>query len=104
MSYRLKEHLNLKATINIYYLCVFSCVKYCNFIWGFKSHLTQIGNNLVRPHSKIIKNLFSKFANEGECFFRKFNVIKLKDINVFYVSLYMFRILRMNECQPWKAI
>ena len=60
--------------------------------------LTQITNNLVRLHSKIIRNLFSKFANEGECLFRKFKILKLEDIHLFYVSVYMFRILRMNEC------
>ena len=50
MSYRLKEHLNLKAAKNIYYSCVFSCVKYCMCIWGGKVQLTQIANNLVRLH------------------------------------------------------
>ena len=50
---RLKEHLNLKAAKNIYYLCVSSCVKYCICIWERKLHSSQIANNLVRHPSKI---------------------------------------------------
>jgi len=97
MSYRLKEHLNLKAARNIYYSCIFSCVKYCICIWGGKLQLTQIANNVVRLHLKIIRNLFSKFANEGGCLFTKFKISKLEDTHLFYVSLYMFRILKINE-------
>ena len=46
----------------------------------------------------MIKNLFSKFANEGDCLFRKYKILKSKDIHLFYVSLYMFRILKIKEC------
>ena len=69
MSYRLKEHLNLKAAKNIYYSCVSSWVEYCICIWGRKLQLTQMENNLVRLYLKIIRTLFFKFANEGKFFF-----------------------------------
>ena len=51
----------------------------------------------------MIKNLFSKFANEGKCLFRKIKILKLKDNHLFYVGLYMFRILKINQCPALRS-
>jgi len=49
-------------------------------------------------HRRTVNNLFSGFCRNDECVFMKFKILQLRDVHIFNMSIYMFRIIKLNEC------
>ena len=59
---------------------------------------TQWCSRIFSLHRRILNNLFWGFCRNDECVFKKFKILKLRDVHIFNVSIYMFRIIKLNEC------
>ena len=98
VSYRLKNHFDTNTAKNFYYSLVYSSLTYCICIWGGVIQCTQRCSRILSLHRRIVNNLFLGFCRNDECVFKKFKILKLRDVHIFNVSIYMFRIIKLNEC------
>ena len=99
ITYRLRNFFNLRAANNFYYACVYSVLKYCICVWGGIFNDTNRGAPLQKLQSKIVSNLFSRFHVSNGCIFKKSRILKLAEIHRFNVAVYMFKIIKLGECQ-----
>lgn len=97
VSFRLSGYFNKKAAMNMYYSCVYSSVSYCISVWGGVLLCTHRGDNLIRLHARTVKNLFNKFSPVGTCPFKANKILKLPDIFKLRVSIYMYKVMILNE-------
>jgi len=87
----------------MYYSCIYSIISYCIIIWGGILQSTRKGLELENIHTKIIENLFAHHINLNECLFKTIKLLKLKDIHILCVGLYMYKIVKLNECPTLQA-
>ena len=98
ISYKLQHHLNVGAAKNFYFSCIYSSLVYCICIWGGILQCTQRGRLLVKYHEKIVLHIFNRFVPENVCIFKHMKILKLLDLHKFSVSIYMYRMLKLNAC------
>ena len=98
VTYQFQNHLNLISAKNIYYACIYSKLTYCICVYGGIFQCTQRGKRLINLQERAVKNLFSPFCNKNICIFKQTNLLKLKDIHVLYMGIYMYKILNQNLC------
>ena len=98
LARRVNIYFNLQTAKKFYYAFVYSTITYCISVWGGKILLTSSSTQLEKWHEKIVKILFIRYTYSGECIFKKFQILKLRDIYKFQVSVYMFKILEYNDC------
>ena len=103
MAYKLKDHLNMHSAKNMYYACVYSVLVYCICVWGGLLASTRKADRLSHLHAKTVKNLFSKFFNNNNCIFKNMKILKLDDIHKLYAGIYMFRVIKLNQCPTVQA-
>ena len=88
--YRLRDYLPLQTLISLYYSFIYPYLIYCNLIWGptFQIHLKP----LEILQKKAIRNIncapYDSHTNE---LFLNNNLLKLKDINVFYQAIHVYK-------------
>ena len=97
VSFRLNRYVNRNVAINMYYSCVYSSVSYCISVWGGVLLCTHRADALIKLHAKIVKNLFTRFSPAGVCLFKTNKILKLPDLYKFRVSIYMYRVMVLNE-------
>ena len=97
ISYRLSQYLDIGSAKKYYYAFVYSSLTYCITVWGGILQSTRFGGCLSRLQDKIVRNLFSKFSNESNLF-KEIKLLKVYDIHRMYVSVYMFRMVVLNNC------
>ena len=98
ITYRMQKYFNLGTAKFFYFAFVYSTIIYGISAWGGVLHHSSRTNILIRCHLKIVQNLFQGFYPNVQCLFKQLKILKLKDIHKFYVSVYMFKILKLNEC------
>ena len=98
VAFRLSDLLNFKTARNFYYSCVYSVLSYCIAVWGGVLECTHRADCLISLHARIIKLLFSKYYPDGSCPFKNGKILKLGDIYRLNVSIYMFKVVKLNSC------
>ena len=104
VSYKLKYNLDFNSAKNMYYACVYSVFSYCIALWGGVMFCTGNCNRIIRLQEKIIKNLFSHLYAPGACLFKILEILKIPDVYKLRVSIYMYRVLKLNECPTLRNI
>ena len=97
MSYRLKNHLDIRAAKNVYYSCVYSIVSYGISVWGGALNCNHRADCLIRLQKHILNNLFSKFYPENINIHVREFFFKISDIYRMRVAVLMYRVLVLNE-------
>ena len=97
ISFRLSHYLDVSSAKKYYYAFVYSSLTYCVTVWGGILQNTRFGSCLSRLQGRIVKNLFGKFSSERNLF-KEFKILKVKDIHKLYASIYMFRMVRLDDC------
>ena len=95
ISYRLLNHFNKKAALNMYYSCVYAVMTYGIGIWGGAALFTSRGERLTLQN-KIVKKM-SKYDDGGTSLFKSFKIFKLPDVYRLRACMYMFQILHLNQ-------
>ena len=98
VSYRLNKHLDLKSAKNIYFSCIYSLLTYCICVYGGVLQCTQRSERLKGLHEKATNYLFKSFCPMGTCVFKQLKILKLEDIHRLYASIYMYKVIKLNEC------
>ena len=96
ISFRLRKFLDRKTARNFYFSMVYSTVTYCISVWGGVLCCTRRGDELQKLQTSIVKNLFNEFSSNNMCIFKTNEILKLIDVYKFYVSLYMYKILKLD--------
>lgn len=97
ITFRLNSYLDIKSAKKVYYSMVYSSISYCIVVWGGIFCCTGRGDELQRLHSRIVKNLFSKFFNDNICIFKANSILKLIDIYKMRVAVYIFKVLKLGS-------
>ena len=95
------KFMNFSTARKYYYACIYSVITYCISTWGGVIHLSYRGTCLIRTHERIVNLLFRKFyIDNSECIFKKAGILKISDIHRLYVSIYMYKLLKLdgNSC------
>ena len=98
ISYRLSKFFNMSTAKKFYFAFVYSAFIYGISAWGGALHFSGITPKLFRFQEKIVKNLFGNYFPSEACLFKELKLLKVLDIHRFYASIYMFKILKLNEC------
>ena len=97
ISYRIRLYLDVHTARKYYYAFVYSAITYCITVWGGILHHTRFGNILSRLQRKIVKNLFGRFSSTDNLF-KEFKLLKIRDVHKLFVSMYMFKLIKLDEC------
>jgi len=97
VTYRLRYYLNLSSSFKLYYAMVYSHMQYGIAVWGGNLATQQYGNDLIKLHEKIVKNLFSHHFPYSRCLYKAAKILKPKDIHFFAVCIYMFKIIKLEH-------
>ena len=83
--------------MKFYYSCVYSTIFYCLVTWGGVAMCTRRCDRVTKLHNRIVSNLFSKYFNDNNDVFKSVKLLKFPDIYKLRVSIYMFKIVKMNS-------
>ena len=97
MSYHLAPNLNELTARKFYNSCVLSILNYCICIWGGVLQFTQRAERLVSLQKRCVKNIFGRFYGSNACIFKSAGILKIRDVHIVCVALYMYKVLKMNE-------
>ena len=96
VSHRISRFIDKKSAKKVYYSMVYSAVSYCIIVWGGIFCYTRRGEELQRLQTAIVRNLFYHFSSNNECIYRANSILKLIDIYKLYVSIYMYKLLKLD--------
>ena len=99
----MKDYLNLKSAKNVYFSCIYSILTYCICVWGGVLSSSHRADRLIKLQARCVKNLFSKFCPTNVCIFKTIELLKLKEIHKLYAGIYMYKIIRLNQCPTAQA-
>ena len=97
-AYRLKDYMSLNAAKKVYFSGFYATASYCIAVYGGVLMCTQRGEVLQKIQNKIVKNLFSRFFPRSANLYRDVGILRLADIYKLRVSLYMYKVLFLNDC------
>ena len=106
LFYKMRQYLEKKALINLYYSLVFPYLIYCNEVWGNASvvHLEPI----IKIQKRAIRTItFSSYLSPSEPIFQSLDVLnfrKLVNVVIQRVSLLMFKISKCDVPKPLHAL
>ena len=98
ITYKINSHLNLSSAKNVYFSCIYSILTYCICIWGGTLSCSHRADRLMRLQVRCVKNLFYRFCPPNVCIFKHMNILKLNDLHSFYAGIYMYKIIKLNQC------
>ena len=98
VTWRLKNRVDVKTANKVYYSCVYSVMSYCIGAWGEPLVCSRRGNVLFRLQKRIVRNLFERFHPNSSNLFHDAHIMKLDDIYRLRASMYMYRVLNLEEC------
>ena len=97
VAFRLSKYMNLSTARKYYYACIYSVLSYCICTWGGTIEGSYRGKQLSKVHDKIVRLLFKKFFPNETNLFKQVKILKLVDIHRYYVSIQMFKLIRLNR-------
>ena len=99
----MRQYLERKAFINLYYSLVFPYLIYCNEVWGNASavHLEPI----IKIQKRAIRTItFSSYLSPSEPIFQSLNILNFRKLVIQRVSLLMFKISKCDVPKPLHAL
>ena len=99
----MRQYLERKALINLYYSLVFPYLIYCNEVWGKASavHLEPI----IKIQKRAIRTFtLSSFLSPSEPIFQSLNILNFRKLVIQRVSLLMFKISKCDVPKPLHAL
>ena len=99
----MRQYLERKALINLYYSLFFRYLIYCNEIWGNASavHLDPI----IKIQKRAIRTItFSRYLSPSEPIFQSLNMLNFRKLVKQRVSLLMFIISKCDFPKPLHAL
>ena len=78
--------------------CTLLLRSYCITVWRGVLHFTARGEDLQKLHVSIVRNLFCEFSDPNDCLFRSNSILKLADVYRYCVSVYMYKMLKLDSC------
>ena len=97
VSFRLKNHFNVRTAKNYYYSCVYSVLTYCISTWGGSLLNGRRGDGIANKQKKVVTNLFSKHYPNSSCIFKEMKILKVFDLYKFHCAVHMFKIIQQNS-------
>ena len=99
----MRQYLERKALINLYYGLVFPYPIYCNEVWGNASaaHLDPI----IKIQKRAIRTItYSSYLSPSEPIFQSLNILNFRKLVIQRVSLLMFKISKCDVPKPLHAL
>ena len=99
----IRQYLEKKALINLYYSLFFSYLNYCNEVWGNASavHLDPI----IKIQKRVIRIItFSSYLSPSKPIFQSLNILNFRKLVLQRVSLLMFKISKRDVLRPLHAL
>ena len=99
----MRQYLERKALINLYYSLVFPYLIYCNEVWGNASavHLEPI----IKIQKRAIRTItFSSYLSPSEPIFQSLNILNFRKLVIQRVSLLMFKISKCDVPKPLHSL
>ena len=99
LFYKMRQYLERKALINVYYSLFFPYLIYCNEVWGNASvvHLEPI----IKIQKRTIRTItFSSYLSPYEPIFQSLNILYFRKLVIQRVSLLMFKISKCDVPKP----
>ena len=90
LFYKMRQYVEMKALINLYYSLFFPYLIYCNEVWGNASavHLDPI----IKIQKRAIRTItFSSYLLPSEPIFQSLNILNFRKLVMQRVSLLMYR-------------
>ena len=96
MTFRIKKYLNLGAAKKLYFAFVYSIMTYCIAAWGGVMLETASCVSVFASHTRIVRNLFSRFQHDDQCTFKSMKILKLVDVYKLSAAAYMFKVMKFD--------
>ena len=94
--YKVRDKLNFNALKSIYYSLVQSNINYCLLIWG--SSAKNDMDSIFKIQKRYIKMAtYNDWRTPSEPLFKKFKLLKLKDLFKLSVAKFVWNCLKMTE-------
>ena len=103
LFYKMRQYLERKALINLYYSLVFPYLIYCNEVWGNASavHLEPI----IKIQKRAIRTItFSSYLSPSEPIFQSLNILNFRKLVIQRVCLLMFKISKCDVPKPLHSL
>ena len=88
----------------MYYACIYSVINYCISVWGGVLICTRRADSLISLQNRIVKNIFAEFYPGYTCIYKSARILKITDVYRFRVSIYMYKIVKLQECPELQRI
>ena len=87
--YKIRNFVPTSILINLYYSLIYPYLTYCNIVWGgtCNNHLNKLVL-LQKRAIRVISN--SGYLDHTAPIFKKLNLLKLDDIHIYMLGVYMF--------------
>ena len=100
--YKIKDQLPVEVRVRFYYSFVYPHLSYNIAVWG-STHANLI-NPLYLLQKRVVRNIAGEsYLTHTAPLFKKFSLLKLKDIFTYHICLYMY-IVQIDEgrcfCRP----
>ena len=102
LFYKMRQYLERKALINLYYSLFFPYLIYCNEVWGNASsiHLDPI----IKIQKRAIRTItFSSYLSPSEPILQSFNILNFRKLVIQRVSLLMLKISKCDVPKPLQS-
>ena len=102
LFYKMRQYLERKALINLYYSLVFPYLIYCNEVWGNASavHLEPI----IKIQRAIRTITFSSYLSPSEPIFQSLYILNFRKLVIQRVSLLIIKISKCDVPKPLYAL
>ena len=103
LFYKMRQYLERKALINLYYSLVFPYLIYCNEVWGNASaaHLDPI----IKIQERAIRTItYSSYLSPSEPIFQSLNILNFRKLVIQRDSPLMFKISKCDVPKPLHAL
>ena len=103
LFYKMRQYLEKKALINLYYNPFFPYLIYCSEVWGNSSAVYL--DPIFKIQKRVIRTVtFSSYLSLSEPIFQSLNILNFRKLVIQRVSLLMFKISKCDVPKPLHAL
>ncbi len=96
ITHKIKDHLTVDASHNIYHALIHSIISYGLLVWGGRLLNGPWGEKLYKLQNKIVLNLFgstTETINDVGSIFKRSCILKFRDLYKMKICVTMYKIL-----------
>ena len=105
LFYKMRQYLERKALINLFYSLVYPYLIYCNVVWGNASAVHP--DPIIKIQKRAIRTItFSSYLSVSlsKPIFQSLNILNFRKLVIQRVSLLMFKISKCDVPKPLHAL